>query len=110
MLKPMKCLQFYPTCTLSLPATVLWTLAKMQDFWVRDKGQFITRSTSKYHKGNAEAGPDRFHACNGFMLQSENTKLGKTSVICKQICLSFTLNRDINFITGDSKQIFEKII
>lgn len=59
----------------SLPATVL-QMAEMQDFWVRDKGQFTTHSTSKYHGGNAEADPDRFRACNGFMLPG-NTKLGK---------------------------------
>ena len=76
----------------------------MQDFWVRDKGQFITHSTSKYQRGSTEAGPERFHACVGFMSQPGNTKFGKP--------LSFAINlpkicpEERHYFTRlDSKQI-----
>ena len=74
----MKDLWFYPIFTItSLSATVLSTLARMQDFWVRDKGQFITHSISIYQRGNTRGRPREIPCSVGFMSQPGNTKFGK---------------------------------
>ena len=121
MLKPKKDLRFYPTYTLtSWPATVLCTLVEDTSLLgQRQRTVYNSRHSkqyephihtgslsSKYHRGDAEAGSDRYCAGSGFISQPRNTKAWKTSIICKQICLSFSLNRDIIFIRLDSKHIF----